>query len=62
NAPNPHTLRLAPPLIVGLDQLDTFVDALPELLNVATQADLSATIRPRARIVADNSPDEEVSP
>jgi len=36
NAPNPHTVRLAPPLIVGLDQLDTFVDALLELLQQAS--------------------------
>ena len=36
NAPNPTTLRLAPPLVVSLDQLDTFVDALPELLDAAT--------------------------
>jgi acetylornithine/N-succinyldiaminopimelate aminotransferase len=35
NAPNPTTLRLAPPLVVSLDQLDTFVDALPELLDAA---------------------------
>jgi acetylornithine/N-succinyldiaminopimelate aminotransferase len=59
NAPNPETLRLAPPLVVGLDQLDTFVDALPELLNVPTRADVSATIRPMTRIVADHSPAEE---
>jgi acetylornithine/N-succinyldiaminopimelate aminotransferase len=55
NAPNPTTLRLAPPLVVSLDQLDTFVDALPELLD-ATQAELSAVSRPIARIAADNSP------
>jgi acetylornithine/N-succinyldiaminopimelate aminotransferase len=36
NAPNPTTLRLAPPLVVSLDQLDTFVDALPELLDTVT--------------------------
>jgi acetylornithine/N-succinyldiaminopimelate aminotransferase len=55
NAPNPTTLRLAPPLVVSLDQLDTFVDALPELLD-ATQAELSEGIRPRRRIPSDNSP------
>ncbi|MET0871797.1 MAG: acetylornithine transaminase [Paeniglutamicibacter terrestris] len=31
NAPGPHTLRLAPPLIVTTEQLDTFVAALPAL-------------------------------
>jgi acetylornithine/N-succinyldiaminopimelate aminotransferase len=62
NAPNPHTVRLAPPLIVGLDQLDTFVDALPELLDVATQADLSAPGCPPGQLRADNSSEEEVSP
>jgi acetylornithine/N-succinyldiaminopimelate aminotransferase len=31
NAPGPHTLRLAPPLIVTTEQLDTFVAALPTL-------------------------------
>jgi acetylornithine/N-succinyldiaminopimelate aminotransferase len=62
NAPNPHTLRLAPPLIVGLDQLDTFIDALPALLNVATQADLSAPYHAAACHKADNSSEEEVSP
>jgi acetylornithine aminotransferase len=44
NAPNPTTLRLAPPLVVSLDQLDTFAAALPRLLSVATtQAELSGT-------------------
>jgi acetylornithine/N-succinyldiaminopimelate aminotransferase len=62
NAPNRHTLRLAPPLIVGLDQLDTFIDALPELLNVATQADLSAPHHAAECHKADNSSEEEVSP
>ncbi len=32
NAPKPNVLRLAPPLISTGDQLQTFVDALPELL------------------------------
>jgi len=53
NAPNPTTLRLAPPLVVSLDQLDTFVDALPELLD---QAELSGTYGAQARHVPDNSP------
>jgi len=33
NAPRPHVLRLAPPLIVTDAQLDTFVAALPGLLE-----------------------------
>lgn len=35
NAPRPNVLRLAPPLIVTDDQLDSFVAALPALLEVA---------------------------
>lgn len=33
NAPNPTTIRLAPPLIVTAEQLSTFVAALPGLLD-----------------------------
>ena len=33
NAPKPDVLRLAPPLVIGADQLDSFVDALPALLE-----------------------------
>ncbi len=33
NAPRPHVLRLAPPLIITDAQLDTFVAALPSLLE-----------------------------
>ncbi|HEY3408851.1 MAG TPA: acetylornithine transaminase [Propionicimonas sp.] len=33
NAPRPHVLRLAPPLIATDAQLDTFVAALPDLLG-----------------------------
>jgi acetylornithine/N-succinyldiaminopimelate aminotransferase len=33
NAPKPDVLRLAPPLIIGADQLDSFVDTLPALLK-----------------------------
>ena len=33
NAPKPDVLRLAPPLIVTPAQLDTFIDALPGLLD-----------------------------
>jgi acetylornithine aminotransferase len=36
NAPNPFTLRLAPPLIVTAAQVDTFLDALPHLLKAAS--------------------------
>ena len=35
NAPRPDVLRLAPPLIVTAGQLDTFVEALPGLLDRA---------------------------
>jgi acetylornithine aminotransferase len=33
NAPKPDVLRLAPPLVIGPDQLDSFVGALPALLD-----------------------------
>jgi acetylornithine/N-succinyldiaminopimelate aminotransferase len=36
NPVTPSALRLAPPLVVGADQLDRFVDALPGLLDAAT--------------------------
>jgi acetylornithine/N-succinyldiaminopimelate aminotransferase len=62
NAPNPTTLRLAPPLVVSLDQLDSFVDALPELLDTATHAELSGAYRPLARHAPDNSPGKEATP
>ena len=35
NAPRPDVLRLAPPLVISADQLDTFVAALPGLLEQA---------------------------
>ncbi len=35
NATDPSTLRIVPPLIVTTTQLDTFVDALPGLLDAA---------------------------
>jgi acetylornithine aminotransferase len=38
NAANPTTLRLAPPLIITGEELDTFVEALPALLDRAAQA------------------------
>lgn len=33
NAPRPNRLRLAPPLIITADELDTFISALPALLE-----------------------------
>ena len=38
NAPRPDVLRLAPPLVITTDQLDTFVAALPGLLDNAVPA------------------------
>jgi acetylornithine/N-succinyldiaminopimelate aminotransferase len=35
NAPMPEVIRLAPPLIVTTDQVDTFIAALPGLLDTA---------------------------
>jgi acetylornithine aminotransferase len=35
NAPAPDVLRLAPPLVVGEEQLDAFVTALPGVLDAA---------------------------
>ena len=35
NATGPTTLRLVPPLVITADQLDTFVDALPQILDTA---------------------------
>ena len=37
NAPRPHVLRLAPPLIVTAAQLDTFTAALPGFLDAAAR-------------------------
>jgi acetylornithine/N-succinyldiaminopimelate aminotransferase len=37
NAPTPDAVRLAPPLIVTSDQVDTFIAALPGLLDTATK-------------------------
>jgi len=33
NAPTPNALRLAPPLVMTIAQIDTFVAALPMLLD-----------------------------
>jgi acetylornithine/N-succinyldiaminopimelate aminotransferase len=38
NAPRPHVLRIAPPLVVTAAQLDTFVEALPGFLDAAAGA------------------------
>ena len=37
NAPRPDVLRLAPPLVITAEQLDTFVAALPGLLDAAAE-------------------------
>ena len=39
NAPAPDVLRLAPPLILTTDQADSFITALPGILNAATGED-----------------------
>jgi len=33
NAPTPDVLRLAPPLVISTEQVDSFVSAVPELLQ-----------------------------
>ncbi len=38
NSPGPHTIRLAPPLILTTDQADSFLAALPGLLQTAKDA------------------------
>jgi acetylornithine/N-succinyldiaminopimelate aminotransferase len=35
NAPRPNVLRIAPPLIITADQIDTFTTALPRFLDTA---------------------------
>ena len=35
NAAAPATVRLAPPLVIEANELDTFVDALPAILDEA---------------------------
>jgi len=37
NAPRPTVLRIAPPLIITAEQLDSFVAALPELISTARE-------------------------
>jgi acetylornithine aminotransferase len=39
NAVAPDALRLAPPLVIEAHELDTFVAALPGLLDVALAGD-----------------------
>lgn len=41
NAPNPQTMRLAPPLILSRAEADVFVDALPALLDEAASAEVT---------------------
>ncbi|MBI5027568.1 MAG: acetylornithine transaminase, partial [Actinobacteria bacterium] len=38
NAPRPHVLRLAPPLVISDTDLDSFVAALPGLLDAVGTA------------------------
>ncbi|GAB3244676.1 aspartate aminotransferase family protein [Arthrobacter pigmenti] len=37
NAPGPSTIRLAPPLILGKDQADLFLTALPNIISTALE-------------------------
>lgn len=37
NAPTPHTLRLAPPLILTRNEAQSFIDVLPEILAAASE-------------------------
>ena len=50
NAPNPSTIRIAPPLIITTDELGGFTAALPGLLDTATAplAEPSTTADPAA--------------
>ena len=41
NAPGPDVIRLAPPLILTTEQADTFVAALPSILDTATAGETS---------------------
>jgi acetylornithine aminotransferase len=38
NSPGPHTIRLAPPLILTTAQADTFLAAFPAILQAAKDA------------------------
>ena len=48
NAANPSTLRLAPPLIITDEELGSFVEALPALLDAAERAAASTTDEKRS--------------
>lgn len=48
NAANPSTLRLAPPLIITDEELGSFVEALPALLDAAEQTAASTTDEKRS--------------
>lgn len=48
NAANPSTLRLAPPLIITDEELGSFVEALPALLDAAEQGAASTTDEKRS--------------
>lgn len=48
NAANPSTLRLAPPLIITDDELGSFVEALPALLDAAERAAAATTDEKRS--------------
>ena len=42
----PGAIRLAPPLVVTLEQLDSFVDALPALLDACAPDSTDTTHAP----------------
>ena len=48
NAANPSTLRLAPPLIITDEELGSFVEALPDLLDAAERAAAATTDEKRS--------------
>jgi len=41
NAVQPDAIRIAPPLVLSIDEADRFVAALPEILDLATSGELS---------------------
>lgn len=45
NAPGPSTIRLAPPLILGKDQADRFLAALPAIINTALDRHAAAAAK-----------------
>ncbi|GAA5195805.1 acetylornithine transaminase [Arthrobacter gyeryongensis] len=42
NSPGPHTIRLAPPLILTTEQADRFLDALPGIIKAAAAQNAAA--------------------